>query len=118
MLGKLRSTLAQLPRGLLLWVGLSLLFGIGFIVTLGDLSSLSASETRRANMAHQRVIVDPHTGVVAGLSGSKPVEEEAFDVGGEEKEADTEAAAGHEEEEKEEAAQEPAPAEHAEADVA
>jgi hypothetical protein len=64
---RLRSLL---PRGLALWGGLTVLLAVGVLTSLTDLAGTPAAETLRANSAHQRVIIDPVTGLVSGLPGN------------------------------------------------
>lgn len=73
---RLRSLL---PRGLALWGGLTVLLAVGVLTSLADLAGTPAAETLRANSAHQRVIIDPITGLVSGLPG-KAAQTPAFDV--------------------------------------
>ncbi|MFM9889119.1 MAG: divergent polysaccharide deacetylase family protein [Rickettsiales bacterium] len=54
---------------------------LGLLSTVMDLAAVPNTETRRANASEQRVIIDPATGVVAGLSeGDTPGPEQPFDV--------------------------------------
>jgi polysaccharide deacetylase 2 family uncharacterized protein YibQ len=68
-----------------LWAGLCLLLAAGVLGSIADLAAVPVTETQRANQQQQRIIIDPTTGLVAGLSEQKP--SAAFDVGEEHAEA-------------------------------
>ena len=68
---------ARLSVGLIASMVLALLSIIALTFALSALSDLPAEETMRANIMHQRVIIDAKTGQVSGLGASKS---EAFDV--------------------------------------
>lgn len=67
----------RLPRGLLIWACLTLLFAAAVLISLSDLAGVPAAETIRANRAQQRVIIDPVSGVVSGLGNTEAA---PFDV--------------------------------------
>lgn len=62
-----------------LWVAFSVLLGLGTLTTLADLIALPQAETRRANASQQRLVIDPVTGMVAGLEHED--HPPSFDVG-------------------------------------
>lgn len=67
-----------------LWCALTLLLAAGVLFTIADLAAVPIFETRRANQEQQRVIIDPLTGLVSGLS-TRTEDTAAFDVAPEEK---------------------------------
>lgn len=67
LLSRLRQ---RFPRPVLIWAGLSVLLGLAVLLSLSDLAGVPAQETMRANSEQQRVIIDPSTGTVSGLSNT------------------------------------------------
>lgn len=73
-------------RRVLIWAALSVLLGLAVLLSLSDLAGVPAQETMRANSQQQRVIIDPVTGTVSGLSVAGE-EASPFEVAEEEPEA-------------------------------
>lgn len=87
----------RFTRPVLIWAAITLLLALGVLSSISDLAGVPAQETVRANRQQQRVIIDPKTGDVSGLSDT--MEDAApFDVAAEESPAPEEAAAEEPEE--------------------
>lgn len=69
----------RLSRPVILWAAVTALFSLLVLIGLSHLAAVPAQETMRANSEQQRVIIDPATGVVSGLSKVDP-EATAFEV--------------------------------------
>jgi polysaccharide deacetylase 2 family uncharacterized protein YibQ len=94
-----RNRLSQrLPRPVLIWAVLTVLMALGVLSSIFDLAGVPARETMRANTEQQRVIIDPKTGDVSGLSAPADTAA-AFDVAPEEEPAPEEPIAQEPEEE-------------------
>ncbi len=58
----------RLSRPVIIWAAVTALFSVLVLISLSHLAGVPAQETMRANSEQQRVIIDPATGVVSGMS--------------------------------------------------
>jgi len=78
MRGMLQRARVRFPRNLAIWIGITVLLAIAVLSAIADLARVPITETRRANQAQQRVIIDPVTGIVSGLNTANKAQ--PFDV--------------------------------------
>ena len=78
----LRGTHKRPVKQPVLWIALCTLLSVMLLTELADLSKLPKSESRRANDAGQRAMVDPANGAVSLTNGKRATAN--FDVGSEE----------------------------------
>lgn len=62
----------RLTRPALIWAAVTAVFALLVLISLSHLAAVPAQETMRANSEQQRVIIDPVTGIVSGISEVDP----------------------------------------------
>jgi len=75
---------SRVPTRQYLWVGISVLLGLGVISTIVDLTGVSTAQRLQALDTQQRVVIDAKSGAVSGADRPSAAEErpsEEFEVG-------------------------------------
>lgn len=68
---KLQRLTSRFTRKVVIWASVTMVMGLGVLLSLSHLAATPAHETMRANSDQQRVIIDPVTGIVSGISHSE-----------------------------------------------
>ena len=84
MMRRLHALRSRLPRGTAIWAALSVLFTLGLLTSIVDLTAAPQAELREANLTGQRVIIDAVSGQVSGEAPTGMAEETPFDVSNDE----------------------------------